>query len=125
MNRRFVLFVGLALLSGCATAAPKIVAPSGAPFAELEPFYAVTAGRHALTISVASNGCTRREDFAFYLERRGDASTLAFGRKRLDTCKSFAMGKVELAWTYEELGVAPGAALFLLNPVYAWTGPGS
>lgn len=97
----------------------------GAPLAELEPLYRADAGRDALTISVPSNGCTAKADFVFHLERRGEAVTLAFARKRLDTCKSFAMGKTELAFTWAELGVEPRTPVFLLNPLLAWTGPGS
>jgi hypothetical protein len=123
MNRRVLLLAALALC-GCATTAPPVVAPPGAALAELEPLYRADAGREALTISVASNGCTAKTDFAFYVERRGDAVTLAFGRKRIDTCKSFAMGRTELTFTWAELGVEPRTPVFLLNPLLAWTGPG-
>ena len=75
-------------------------------------------------ISVASNGCTTKDDFAFRLERRGEALTLAFARRRLDTCKAFAQGRAELTFGWDELGVPRGAPLFLLNPLVAWTGPG-
>lgn len=125
MHRRLLLIAGLSLLAGCATAAPPIVAPAGSSLAELEPLYSASAGRAALTIRVASNGCTTKEDFAFFVEKKGDAVTLAFGRKRLDPCKSFAMGHTDLTFTYAELGVAGRTPLFLLNPLYPWTGPGS
>jgi len=127
MNRRLVL-LSLIAVTGCATApaatSPPVVAPAPAPLQELEPLYAAVAGRDGLTIQVASNGCTAKADFAFYLERSGEAVTLSFARKRVDTCKSFAMGKVELAFAWAELGVAPRTPVFLLNPLIAWTGPG-
>ena len=125
MHRRLLLIAGLSLLAGCATAAPPIVAPAGSSLGELEPLYSASAGRAALTIRVASNGCTKKEDFAFFVERKGDALTLAFGRKRLDPCRSFAMGHTDLTFTYAELGVAERTPLFVLNPFYPWTGPGS
>jgi len=125
MHRRFVLIAGLSLLAGCATARPPTVVPAASALGELEPLYAADAGREAITIRVASNGCTKKEDFAFYLERRGDAVTVAFGRKRLDPCRSFAMGHADLTFSYAELGVAPHTPLFLLNPFAPWTGPGS
>ena len=121
MNRRLFVFAALAL-AGCATVAPP---PAPGALGELEPLYSAQAGREALKIRVASNGCTAKADFAFYVERRGEAVTLAFGRKRVDPCKSFVMGQTELSFTWEELGLAPRAPVFLLNPLVAWTGPGS
>jgi len=124
MLRRAFVLAALAL-SGCATAPARVAAPPPGPLSELEPLYRADAGREALVISVASNGCTAKADFAFYVERRAEAVTLAFGRKRIDTCKSFAMGKAELTFTWAELGVPPRTPVFLLNPLVAWTGPGS
>jgi hypothetical protein len=124
MNRRLFLLAALALC-GCVTVQPpRILAPAGAPLAELEPLYSAVAGREALTIQVASNGCTSKADFAVFVERRGGAVTLAFGRKRVDTCKSFAMGRTALTFTWTELGLEPRAPVFLLNPLARWTGPG-
>lgn len=124
MNRRLFLVAALAL-GGCATTAPPAVAPAAAALGELEPLYSAQAGRQALTIRVSSNGCTAKADFAFYVERRGGAVTLAFGRKRIDPCKSFAMGQADLSFSWEELGLAPHTPVHLLNPLTAWTGPGS
>lgn len=112
-------------LSGCATGGVRVTAPAVRGFSELEPLYRADASREAITISVASNGCTAKTDFAFFVERTGEAMTLAFGRKRIDTCKSFAMGRTDLTFTWAELGVPPRGQVFLLNPVTAWTGPGS
>ena len=123
MNRRAFVFAALAL-SGCAPSGVRLSAPGGG-LSELEPLYRADAGREAITISVASNGCTAKADFAFYVERKGGAVNLAFGRKRIDPCKSFAMGKTDLIFTWSELGVEPRAEVFLLNPLTAWTGPGS
>jgi hypothetical protein len=122
MNRRLFLIAAL-MLTGCATQPPPIVAPAGSALAELEPLYAATAGREALAIQVSSNGCTTKADFAFYVERKGQAVTLAFGRKRLDSCRSFARGRIELSFTWAELGLDARTPVFLLNPLVAWTGP--
>jgi hypothetical protein len=125
MNRRLFLLAAMAL-GGCATMAePPKVTPATRAYGELEPLYSAAAGREALIIQVGSNGCTAKADFAFYVERRGEAVTLAFGRKRVDPCKSFAQGKTALSFTWEELGLAPRASVVLLNPLTAWTGPGA
>jgi hypothetical protein len=125
MNRRFFVLAALTL-GGCATvAAPLVVAPAPGVFGELEPLYSAQAGRDALTIQVGSNGCTAKADFTFYVERRGEAVALAFGRRRVDPCRSFVQGKTALSFTWEELGLAPRASVALLNPLTAWTGPGA
>ena len=92
MNRRLFLFAAFALC-GCATT--RIVT-SPSPLGELEPLYRADAGRDGLTIRVASNGCTAKDDFTFYVE--------------------FSFG-----WT--ELGVPPRTPVFLLNPLVAGAGP--
>jgi hypothetical protein len=125
MNRRLFLVAALAL-GGCATVTgPPAVAPAPGALAELEPLYSAQAGREALTIRVSSNGCTVKADFAFYEERRSGAVTLAFARKRVDMCRSFAMGQQEIAFSWAELGIDPRTPVFLLNPLTTWTGPGS
>lgn len=121
MDRRCFLLAALAL-GGCATVGPPVSPPG--PLAELEPIYSVLADRDALRLQVASNGCTAKADFAFYAERRGGTVALAFARKHVDACKSFAQGKAEIAFTWDELGLAARAPVFLLNPVTSWTGPG-
>jgi len=124
MNRRLFLLAAMAL-GGCATVSPPKVSPAPATFGELEPLYSAQAGRDALTIQVSSNGCTSKADFAFYVQRRGEAVVLAFGRKRVDVCKSFAQGKTALSFSWEELGLTPRGPVVLLNPLTAWTGPGA
>jgi hypothetical protein len=124
MNRRLLVFAAAALLAGCATTPTRIAAPAVAGFDLLEPLYSAVAGREALTIRVASNGCTKKEDFAFFVENTPAGPRLAFGRKRIDPCKSFAMGAAELTFTWSELGLEPRTPVFILNPMAAWTGPG-
>lgn len=125
MNRRWLMIAGLGLLAGCATSGAPVLHPAQAAHPELEGLYAARAGREALVIEVASNGCTAKPDFAFYVERAGEAATLSFARKRLDSCRSFAIGKTELSFTWAELGLDPRRPVFLLNPLAAWTGPGA
>jgi PBP1b-binding outer membrane lipoprotein LpoB len=118
MNRRFLLLAGLVLLGGCASVPPPMPAPAGAPFEELEPLLAARAEGAALTITVSSNGCTKKEDFAVFLERKGNAVQLAFGRRRIDVCRA-APRPLELTFTWAELGMAAAGPVFLLNPLEA------
>ena len=123
MNRRALLIAGTLLLSGCMTT--RISPPPGAGFELLEPVYTVSTDRNVLAIRVASNGCTKKEDFAFFVEKTPAGARVAFGRKRVDTCQTVAQGRVELTFTWEELGLKGRSGVFLANPVVAWTGPGA
>jgi hypothetical protein len=118
MDRRFLLVgaAALAALPRAARAAPVTLWP-GAGLEELEPIYAVAATRYGLSIRVASKGCTRKADFAFFVDRKEGSASIAFGRKQLDVCRGGPAGRAELVFTYDELGVAPKSNLFVLNPV--------
>jgi hypothetical protein len=65
---------------------------------------------------VASNGCTARPDFTFYLERKAGSVQIAFARKQIDACKS-PKATAELAFSWADLGLSPGTPVFLLNPL--------
>jgi hypothetical protein len=120
MDRR-QLFVGLGALalSSCATPPqrplPVAITPGAGP-AELEPVYAVTAARDRLTVRVESSGCTTKADFAFFVERKGGATTVAFARKKLDVCRTVQAGHADIEFTLAELGLAPDTPVFVLNP---------
>jgi len=119
MNRRNLLLgLGAMALSGCVTRpAPVPIALSpGAGPAELEAIYAASVTRRGMTIRVASNGCTAKPDFAFYVERKGGATTVAFARTRVDTCRTIRAAHADLEFSLSELGIAPDTPVFILNP---------
>ncbi|MGZ3404420.1 MAG: hypothetical protein ACXWKN_16545, partial [Phenylobacterium sp.] len=84
MDRRSLVLTFLAL-GGCATVGAPVEARG--PLAELEPLLATRTGVDGLTIRVASGGCTARDGFSFYVERRAGTVSVAFARKQVDVCK--------------------------------------
>jgi len=133
-DRRALLIGGgaaIAALAGAArgqVAAPTSAAPAAAPVTpvvpvspppELEPVRAITVTRRGLTIRVASRGCTRKADFVFFVERRAGVTTLAFGRKRLDTCRRPRAAEASLSFSFKELGLDPEEPVVVMNPVLA------
>ena len=91
-SRRLMLLGAVALLAGCATNPPAVMAPTSA-YEELEPVFAVSSAYEAISIRVSSNGCTTKADFTFYVERRGGGgAAVAFARTNPDNCRSFARG---------------------------------
>ena len=117
LDRRGLLATGLLLvLGGCATSrGVTLVAGASGETAELEALKVITAGPEGLTLRVASNGCTLKEDFAFYVDHAATPPTVAFARKRVDACHGVP-GEVVLAFSYAELGVAGQGRLAVLNP---------
>jgi len=51
------------------------------------------------------------------VERKAQATTIAFARRRLDRCRSFVAAHADLSFSYEELGLSRGEAVFLMNPL--------
>jgi hypothetical protein len=132
MNRRWVV-LGLLGVAGCATRParpgagftppsrlppPRLLTPHDAALAELEPLHLVWPTEEGLIVRVASRGCTLKTDWRFYLERRpgGAPARLAFGRAKVDACRSSG-GQVDLLFTWGELGLPRGSEAILLNPL--------
>jgi hypothetical protein len=117
MNRRFFLLGGLAALSACATAPIQVPRPPDAELGELEAVYGVTPTWRGLTLLVATHGCTRREDLTVFSEPHGEATALAFGRRRVETCPAGPRARLPVHFTWRELGLPPGRRFYLLNPL--------
>ncbi|MBI1405153.1 MAG: hypothetical protein GC145_03390 [Caulobacter sp.] len=116
MTRRHALLAALLLVSACATKA--VYSSPDAGMVELEPLLAAEVRSDALVIRVRSNGCTRKEDFAFFVERAGNRVAVAFGRKKIDVCKA-APRPMDIAFSYEELGLKPSQSVAIVNPLAA------
>jgi hypothetical protein len=119
-DRRRLLAAGLSLaLGGCAGRAGVILVGGGrdAP-AELETLSGLQADASGLTLTVASAGCTSRNDFTFYVDRSAAPPTVAFARKRLDSCRR-PPTTAAVRFSYQELGLSGRGRLAVLNPVGA------
>ena len=118
LSRRFLL-AGTLALAGCASLSPGALFPAAGPFPELEPIRLVRAGAEGLVIEIASRGCEGRPDIVFHVERRGGVATVAFARRRLQTCRGQPPGWVEVAFSRAELGLSANEPVFVLNPLSA------
>lgn len=114
MTRRHALLAALFLVSACATKA--VYSSPDAGMVELEPLLGAEVRADMLVIWVTSTGCTAKEDFAWFVEKAGNRVAVAFGRKKLDACKA-ASRPMEIAFSYAELGLQPGQAVAIVNPL--------
>jgi hypothetical protein len=90
---------------------------------DIEPVYGVTVGKQGLTVRLASNGCTKKSDLTVAVGNNPPRPLVLIARKHPDTCKSFAAGHAEVAWSFEDLGLEPGQAFTLANPLVADPSP--
>lgn len=69
-----------------------------------------------LVVRVDSNGCTDGADFAVELASAEDWTEATLVRTDPDLCKALVPDGVEVSWSLDDLGVAPGAPVRLMNP---------
>tara|TARA_R110002012_G_scaffold322025_2_gene553821 strand:+ start:4929 stop:5321 length:393 start_codon:yes stop_codon:yes gene_type:complete len=79
-----------------------------------ETLRAVRFADGALIVRVHSSGCTTAADFAVSVAE-GTPANLTLTRTRPDLCKAIVPEGVELRWTFEELGLAPGSRFSVEN----------
>ncbi|KPF83397.1 hypothetical protein IP78_02395 [Brevundimonas sp. AAP58] len=116
---RTLCIVAVAVLgaSGCA------LLPFGREYAvvrampgQLEPIHAAAITRDLAVFWVSSNGCTDKDDLTPVVERARDGSTITLRRIDEDTCDQPMAEGIEIIWSFEELGLAPGERVRVNNP---------
>lgn len=100
---------------------PRPAPPPAKP--RLDPIYAMQVTRTGLIVTVPSNGCTRKEDFAARTSGPGRNAVIGFYRKRMDACRSLVAAHAELRYTFAELALTPNVKLKLLNELTADPSP--
>lgn len=102
--------------SGCAAFPPQAPVRTVAMPGQLEPIHAAAITNDLAVFWVTSNGCTEKEDLTPVVDRMGDDSTITLRRIGEDRCDHPLADGVELQWSFEELGLAPGSRVSVNNP---------
>jgi hypothetical protein len=69
-----------------------------------------------LNVVVGSNGCTETASFEVKI-KDGKPAELSLIRRTPDLCRAIVREGVTVSWTYAELGLQPGAAVRVMNPI--------
>lgn len=123
MKRTVTLAGMLALammLSACALvdrwtgreAAPVLAEGPG----QIEPVHAAAIVQDQAVFWVSSNGCTEKSDLLPVVRRQGDGSVITLRRLKEDRCLEPRDQGVEMRWTFQEMGLAPGTRVSIENP---------
>lgn len=112
------LALGTLTLSGCA-ALPDWL--GGRPVVEdgpgvVEPIRAAAVGQDTILFWISSNGCTQKSDLVPVVRQTYDGARVTLRRVRDDRCTTPPEDGVELRWSFEEMGLAPGTRLQVANP---------
>jgi len=82
----------------------------------LEPIHAAALLNNTAVFWVSSNGCTKKDDLQPFVSFHGDASVITLRRISEDRCTTPEDEGVEIKWSFEELGLKPGAKVSVNNP---------
>jgi hypothetical protein len=90
-------------------------AAAGAP-GQIEAVHAAAIVQDQAVFWVSSNGCTEKSDLTPVVRRTGDAAVITLRRIREDRCLEPRAEGVEMRWTFQEMGLAPGSRVSVENP---------
>lgn len=104
--------------TGCATQEAGGVSVSAAtPMpGQVEAVHAAAVAQDQAVFWVSSNGCTQKADLTPVVRETLDGPVLTLRRLREDKCREVQPQGVEMRWSFEELGLAPGSRVSIENP---------
>lgn len=82
----------------------------------VEPIRAAAVGGDTVLFWISSNGCTEKSDLVPVVRETYDGARVTLRRVRDDRCTNPSDDGVELRWSFEEMGLAPGTRLQVANP---------
>ena len=83
---------------------------------QIEAVHAAAIVQDQAVFWVSSNGCTEKSDLTPVVRRTGDAAVITLRRIREDRCLEPRAEGVEMRWTFQEMGLAPGSRVSVENP---------
>lgn len=83
---------------------------------QIEAVHAVAIVQDQAVFWVSSNGCTEKADLTPVVRRTGDAAVITLRRLKEDRCLDPRAEGVEMRWTFQEMGLAPGSQVSVENP---------
>jgi len=107
--------LSVAALAGCASQPGALVRTEGMP-GQLEPIHAAAFTRDLAVFRVSSNGCTDKSDVKPFITQLKDSAVITLRRLDEDRCSRPVRGGVQMEWTFQELGLPPGANVLVNNP---------
>ena len=83
---------------------------------QIEPVHAAAIVQDQAVFWVSSNGCTQKADLTPVVRRQGEDSVITLRRIKEDRCLQPRAEGVEMRWTFQEMGLAPGTRVSVENP---------
>ncbi|KQW82272.1 hypothetical protein [Brevundimonas sp. Root1279] len=95
----------------------KVEEPSAGDLpGQIEPVHAAAIAQNEAVFWVSSNGCTAKADLTPIIRRGGDGAVISLRRIKEDLCRDPKPEGVEMRWTFQEMGLEPGARVSVENP---------
>lgn len=111
-----LIAVAALAMAGCALFPQDAPVRTAAMPGQIEPIHAAAITRDLAVFWVSSNGCTDKSDLRPIVSHIGADSTITLRRIEQDECQTPIADGVEVIWSFEELGLAPGSRVSVNNP---------